>query len=31
LMRKLMDEVHFEFTADAGNVLTLVKRKEKSA
>jgi serine/threonine-protein kinase RsbW len=31
LMRKLMDEVHFEFTADSGNVLTLVKRKERSA
>jgi serine/threonine-protein kinase RsbW len=29
LMRKLMDEVHFEFTSDAGNVLTLVKRKER--
>jgi len=28
LMRKLMDEVHFEFTHHAGNILTLVKRKE---
>ena len=27
LMRKLMDEVHFECT-DSGNVLTLVKRSE---
>jgi serine/threonine-protein kinase RsbW len=31
LIRKLMDEVRFEFTADAGNVLTLVKRKERAA
>jgi len=30
-MRKLMDEVHFEFTADQGNVLTLVKRKKAEA
>ncbi|GAB4537387.1 MAG: hypothetical protein Kow0063_24100 [Anaerolineae bacterium] len=28
LIRKLMDEVHFEFTPDAGNILTMVKRKE---
>jgi serine/threonine-protein kinase RsbW len=28
LIRKLMDEVHFEFTSDAGNVLTIVKRRE---
>ncbi|UCC89349.1 MAG: ATP-binding protein [Anaerolineales bacterium] len=28
LMRKLMDEVSFEFTPDSGNVLTMVKRKE---
>ena len=28
LIRELMDEVHFEFTPDSGNVLTLVKRKE---
>jgi serine/threonine-protein kinase RsbW len=27
-VRQLMDQVHFEFTADSGNVLTLVKRKE---
>ncbi|MCK4451122.1 MAG: ATP-binding protein [Anaerolineae bacterium] len=27
-MRQLMDEVHFEFTPDSGNVLTMVKRKE---
>ncbi len=27
-MRQLMDEVHFEFTPDPGNVLTMVKRKE---
>ncbi len=26
-MRELMDEVHFEFTPDSGNVLTMVKRK----
>jgi serine/threonine-protein kinase RsbW len=30
LMRKLMDEVHFEFDPDCGNVLTMVKRKETS-
>jgi serine/threonine-protein kinase RsbW len=28
LIRKLMDEVRFEFTSDSGNVLTMVKRKE---
>ena len=28
LIRKLMDEVHFEFSSDTGNVLTMVKRKE---
>ena len=27
-MRKLMDEVRFEFTPGAGNALTMVKRKE---
>jgi serine/threonine-protein kinase RsbW len=27
LMRKMMDEVHFEFTPDEGNVLTMVKRR----
>ncbi len=27
-MRELMDEVHFEFTPDSGNVLTMVKRKQ---
>ncbi len=27
-IRQLMDEVHFEFTPDSGNVLTMVKRKE---
>ena len=26
-MRQLMDKVHFDFTPDSGNVLTLVKRK----
>lgn len=26
-MRQLMDKVHFEFTLDAGNVLTMIKRK----
>ncbi|MEJ2303255.1 MAG: ATP-binding protein [Anaerolineales bacterium] len=29
LMRKLMDEVKFEFAADSGNVLTMVKHREK--
>ena len=28
LIRRLMDEVHFEFTLDSGNVLTMVKHKE---
>lgn len=28
LIRRLMDEVYFEFTSDSGNVLTMVKRKE---
>ena len=28
LIRKVMDEVHFEFSSDCGNTLTLVKRKE---
>jgi hypothetical protein len=23
-----MDEAHFEFTPDSGNVLTMIKRKE---
>jgi len=27
-MRHLMDEVHFEFSLESGNVLTMVKRKE---
>lgn len=27
-MHQLMDQVHFEFTPDSGNVLTMVKRKE---
>ncbi len=26
-MRKMMDEVRFEFTPDAGNILTMVKRR----
>jgi serine/threonine-protein kinase RsbW len=30
LIRKLMDEVHFEFTPESGNVLTMVKWKEPS-
>jgi len=30
-MRKLMDEVRFEFTPDAGNVLTMVKRRETTS
>jgi serine/threonine-protein kinase RsbW len=28
-MRELMDEVHFAFTTENGNTLTLVKHKEK--
>jgi serine/threonine-protein kinase RsbW len=28
IIKKLMDEVHFEALGEAGNVLTLVKRKE---
>jgi serine/threonine-protein kinase RsbW len=31
LMRKLMDEVRFEFTCDSGNILTMVKRKETAS
>jgi serine/threonine-protein kinase RsbW len=31
LIRKLMDEVHFRFTPDSGNILTLVKRKESTS
>jgi serine/threonine-protein kinase RsbW len=31
LIRKLMDEVHFEFTPDSGNVLTMLKHKETSS
>jgi len=27
-MRRLMDEVGFEFTPDSGNVLTMVKHKK---
>ena len=27
LMRKLMDEVHYEVTANKGNILTMTKRK----
>jgi serine/threonine-protein kinase RsbW len=29
-MRKLMDEVHFEFSDKTGNVLTMVKHREKN-
>ncbi len=29
-IRKLMDEVHFEFSKENGNQLTMVKHKEKS-
>jgi anti-sigma regulatory factor (Ser/Thr protein kinase) len=28
-IRRLMDEAHFEFTSDAGNVLTMIKRKKR--
>ncbi len=27
-IRRLMDEAHFEFTPDSGNILTMIKRKE---
>ena len=27
-MNKLMDEVHFEFDAESGNMVTMVKRRE---
>ena len=30
LMKKLMDEVHFDFETGDGNVLVLVKRKEEA-
>lgn len=30
IMRHLMDEVHFDFTSEEGNVLTLVKRRSFS-
>lgn len=30
-IRKIMDEVHFDFSSENGNVLTMVKRKEKSS
>jgi anti-sigma regulatory factor (Ser/Thr protein kinase) len=29
-MRQLMDVIHFEFTSDSGNILTMVKCKEPS-
>lgn len=29
IMRQWMDEIHFEFTQNCGNVLRMVKRKEK--
>ena len=28
-MRKLMDEIHFDFSDESGNVLTMVKHREK--
>jgi serine/threonine-protein kinase RsbW len=28
IMRQLMDEIHYDFTPQSGNVLTLVKRRE---
>ena len=28
-IRRLMDEAHFEFTPDSGNILTMIKRKER--
>jgi serine/threonine-protein kinase RsbW len=31
LIRRLMDEVHFEFTPDSGNILTMVKCKESTS
>jgi serine/threonine-protein kinase RsbW len=27
LMRKMMDEIHFDFTEDRGNILTMIKHK----
>jgi serine/threonine-protein kinase RsbW len=30
-MRKMMDEVHFDFSPDSGNVLTMVKRRGAKA
>jgi serine/threonine-protein kinase RsbW len=30
-MFQLMDEVHFEFSKESGNTLTMVKRKEKKS
>lgn len=30
-IRQLMDELRFEFTSDAGNVLTMVKRKREKS
>jgi serine/threonine-protein kinase RsbW len=29
IMRQVMDEVRYEFTPDSGNVLTMVKRRER--
>lgn len=28
LMRKMVDEVHYEYSPESGNVLTLIKRRE---
>ncbi|MDY7077295.1 MAG: ATP-binding protein [Chloroflexota bacterium] len=30
-IRQMMDQVHFEFTPDSGNVLTMVKHKETTS
>ena len=28
LMRKMVDEVHYEYSPEGGNMLTLIKRRE---
>ena len=30
IMRRLMDKIHFEYSSESGNVLTMVKRQETS-
>lgn len=31
MMRKAMDDIHFEFSSERGNTLTMIKRKKKIA